>query len=554
MLYSGISAARRARWHRRAGEVIEAAAGEDPSGEHLRELAHHWTEATRPQDVDKAIDYARRAGDLAYDALASGEARRWYQRALDLLDAQHPDDARTRAAILARIGTAAQEDNDTALGRELLIEAGRLARAAGDDATVVRAAAGLRRGRYGGLAQQVGTFDAEAVALLEAALDTLGEDAPERAQLLSLLAIELDWHDTDRAFASMLESRALVRRLDDPTTMAVLLSNAYQRHPDDFDDGRAFVEEATATLQGSADPTLHWNLLYSGFLLALDVGDRDRFDATQAGFEWYRDSGVGSTLWTDRLGVMVNLVQGAFIRGDLEEAASHSDASLQLALDAGQPEALAFYGGQMRMLRTAQGRFDEIVDMLRQVAADNVGVPAFRAGFAAGLCSIGEDEEAAAVIADDLADGFASVPRNGSWIATLVLGAEVVAHLGLEEPAAALYDLLAPYSGRMAMTGITIYESVDHFLGLLAVTLGRYDDAVGHFAAAQAIHDGFRAPYFQARTALAWASALVARDADGDRAEARRLLDDALRHCDGRGFALVEERARALSSSLAPDV
>ena len=58
-LYEGMSAARRARIHRRVGEALEADADRDRN---LVALAHHFTRAASAEDVDKAITYACRAG------------------------------------------------------------------------------------------------------------------------------------------------------------------------------------------------------------------------------------------------------------------------------------------------------------------------------------------------------------------------------------------------------------------------------------------------------------------------------------------------------------
>jgi predicted ATPase len=61
-LYEELSAARRARMHRRVGEALEELTGANP-GARIDELAHHWLAATQVSDQTKAIGYARQAGD-----------------------------------------------------------------------------------------------------------------------------------------------------------------------------------------------------------------------------------------------------------------------------------------------------------------------------------------------------------------------------------------------------------------------------------------------------------------------------------------------------------
>ena len=76
---------RRGQLHRRAGEALEGLYERDPEP-HLAELAYHFFEAAPGGDVEKALDYARRAGARALELLAYEEAARFYQLALQALD------------------------------------------------------------------------------------------------------------------------------------------------------------------------------------------------------------------------------------------------------------------------------------------------------------------------------------------------------------------------------------------------------------------------------------------------------------------------------------
>ena len=90
-LYGGLGRGERVRLHRRAAEALEDlyCADLDP---HLAELAHHSFEAALGGDPDKAIEYARRAGDQAAAALAYEEAARLYQMGLEALELNAPAD------------------------------------------------------------------------------------------------------------------------------------------------------------------------------------------------------------------------------------------------------------------------------------------------------------------------------------------------------------------------------------------------------------------------------------------------------------------------------
>jgi tetratricopeptide (TPR) repeat protein/predicted Ser/Thr protein kinase len=92
-LYSELSAARRVRLHRRVADVLEKRmhAGHEP----LADLAYHYGQAASAGDVEKAVTYAVRAGEVASARFAAEEAARFYGMALNAL-AFLPDDAAVR--------------------------------------------------------------------------------------------------------------------------------------------------------------------------------------------------------------------------------------------------------------------------------------------------------------------------------------------------------------------------------------------------------------------------------------------------------------------------
>jgi tetratricopeptide (TPR) repeat protein len=84
-LYGELSSSRRLRLHQRVGEAIERLT-HGRANPPLADLAYHFFQAAPAGSVDKAIDYATRAGDRAADALASEEASRFYDMALQSLE------------------------------------------------------------------------------------------------------------------------------------------------------------------------------------------------------------------------------------------------------------------------------------------------------------------------------------------------------------------------------------------------------------------------------------------------------------------------------------
>jgi tetratricopeptide (TPR) repeat protein len=84
-LYGELNSPRRVRLHRRVADAIERLAQDMPNPP-VAELAYHFSQAASTGTVDKAIDYATRAGDRAADGLAHEEAARLFELALHSLE------------------------------------------------------------------------------------------------------------------------------------------------------------------------------------------------------------------------------------------------------------------------------------------------------------------------------------------------------------------------------------------------------------------------------------------------------------------------------------
>src|SRR6266852_3590277 len=84
-LYSELSSPRRVRLHRRVADAIERLTQDMPNPP-LAELAYHFSHAASAGAVDKAVDYATRAGDRAADGLAHEQAARLFDLALHSLE------------------------------------------------------------------------------------------------------------------------------------------------------------------------------------------------------------------------------------------------------------------------------------------------------------------------------------------------------------------------------------------------------------------------------------------------------------------------------------
>ena len=100
-----------------------------------------------------------------------------------------------------------------------------------------------------------------------------------------------------------------------------------------------------------------------------------------------------------------------------------------------------------------------------------------------------------------------------------------------------------PWRELVVWNGSNGYGAAEHWLGLLAATLGSHDRARAHFAAASALHEREGLWGWEARNLVhAARSRLAAGDPAGARATAERALDLAEAH----GHEAAARQARAV--------
>jgi len=110
-----------------------------------------------------------------------------------------------------------------------------------------------------------------------------------------------------------------------------------------------------------------------------------------------------------------------------------------------------------------------------------------------------------------------------------------------------LHRILLPHAKRnVVVVNAAVNGSVERFLGLLAATLGRYDDAARHFEAAIDFDRRLGARPLLARAQVEYARTLLDRGAPGDRESALKLANQALGVSQELGMKLVTERALAV--------
>ena len=244
--------------------------------------------------------------------------------------------------------------------------------------------------------------------------------------------------------------------------------------------------------------------------------------------------------WTRCVQALRALLAGRF--ADAERLAGEA-FSLAPALE--NVVAPQFFGIHLFYVRREQDRAAELAPQIAVLGEEHAFLPSWRYGLAFVRFVVGEREAAARGLAALGTERFTDLPRDGNWLQAMVNLAEVARGVDDADNAKHLYDLLRPYGARAAVIGSAVcLGSVERYLGMLAVTLGRLDAAAGHFEAALAAHVRLDAPVFRAHTAFAYARLLRRRAKPGDAERAAVLLADAHATAEALGMAALLREMR----------
>lgn len=537
-LYDELSLIRRVQGHRLVAEAIEAVHGGDVE-EMLGELAHHWGQAAAGGDIDKAVEYARRAGDRAVEQHAVDEGVLHYDRALELLDAAgEPDDSARRIELLIRAGEA-QRLAGSAEHRRTLLRAGELAARSGDGVAMARAALANSRGWWSLGAE----IDADRVEALTAALDALDPaEAALRARLLATLAAELTFGDEEgRRFDLADEALEAARALGDPRVLAdVLVRWVIARWtPDTLDRRRAAAQEIQGLARELGDPyQLCMGAVWDANS-ASETGDIEAFDRALETMQVLSAQIKQPTLrW-----MTAYLESRALLRrGDLEGAEQRAAEGANLGAEAGQLDAFQFYVVQTYAIRLEQGRSEELLPV-GAAEARRTGYLPWRAVWVNGLAEDGHVDDARRELEPLLEGGHIRMSFDQVYLHAVALIADTAFILEHDVAASPAYEALAPYRDQLIDFGLWSAGAVEHFLAVAAATVGRHDDADAHFAAAVERHRRLGMPLHLSRSEARWGEALLRR---GESERARELLSSARERAAGLGQGAVERRAARL--------
>src|SRR5262245_6757968 len=529
-----LSLTRRARLHARIAESLEELY-RDEVETHAAELAHHFGEAEAVLGADKLVRYSLIAGESALAAHAPEQALAHFQRALAAKGDQPMDDGHAELLFglgRAQLATLPTHQLDPAIGSlrrafDYFAEAGKLREA------VAVAAHPLP------LSLRFGYTDA--AELSARALTLVSQDSHEAGALLATHGwfsgfIEADYDDAQRAFQKAL---SIADRDDDAVFKRRTLHNAafidafHLRWRECLAKGLPAVELARHAGDPGTEIPARRAVAFS--LVATGEREQGRFhtSAALAHAEQLHESWwLTSTSFSNELLCLYE--------GDWRTAREMSE--LGLAAGPRDPRHL----GLRAALEYELGNQDEgatYLARLREVA-ESVTPPGPIADYvflSLTIPLVGRTGSAVKLdVAEAAAERLLALPRLAPALRLYASsGLAMIAVQRSDGDAAALqYRVLEAQRGTASFF---VPLTFDRLLGQLALTFGRIEAAVAHFADGLAFRHraGYRPEY--AWTASDYADALLRSDAE-DSEKVCALHEEALAIACELGMRPLEER------------
>jgi tetratricopeptide (TPR) repeat protein/tRNA A-37 threonylcarbamoyl transferase component Bud32 len=544
-----VNTARRTRMHAHIARALERLYQGREVEHHLAELARHFLAAGRAADPDRAIDYSVRAGRRSLEQLAYEEAARHFEAAVKVLenkDAPSPPPDQSRLCeLLQNLGEAQRRAGQPA-SLETFQRAFEVARnvggvGAGDQMALAAIA-------FEWLTWSINKPDVNSVLLCKEALLALPADRDAlRAKLLAAQARALkDLGFTDQAAGLAREAVELARQVRDPSTLCYVLESVLHMSsgPAHIGERLSYAVECLEAARAAGDlekrmfGTTRWiyALFEAGEIAGVDRAMEElesvvrqirqpQYTYVQAGFVTMR----------------------ALLEGRFTEAEQLTLQALTLGQRLQSQSAEGIFGMQMFLLRREQGRLHEVAPIVEMFVKQHSGT-AFKPGLALMYAELGLMDKARAVFEELAVNEFARIQQDALWAASITFLVEVCAALGDRDDevlnwAEALYRLLSPYATYAVVAGEwASFGAGSRFLGQLAATMGRWQEAESHFDHALAMNAAMGAKPWLAHTQFQYARMLLERSTASDIERAKTLLDESETIARQLGMRSLETR------------
>jgi len=543
-LYEEIETSERALIHRRVAEALEQMQGMNPSS-NLAKIAYHHAEGASPEEFEKAIGFARQAGERAVEQLAWEEASTHFREGLKLLEKREARTADERCQLLLATAQSERRAGNLTRAREACTIAAELARKFELPEILGRAALGVQT-PFDILSGSVDTVE---VSLLEDALRFHTDpQSLTRARLLGRLATAKYWSDdSELCLALTEEAISIARNSGDPSALSeALAAQQYVYSRPRFMNRQLDLENEIARLAYESGDQ---NLIFLALLFRSEELLM-RGDAPGMNRDLSELARVAEELRQPPEREFMKIIQATrlLIEGRVTESAAIATEALNLGALGGDlsyqlTRTLQRYGvlHEQQKLEILEGEIRHLAETLRP------GSMWFCA--LANLCGqIGKEEEARNLFDSLAAQDFSAVGSDFVWMVSIHHLAETCVRMRDAKHAAVLYRQLLPHDGRfVAFSWIAFYGPVSRHLALLAATAGQNRDAIDHFEAAIHSCQTLGARLWSARVRCDYARFLMERSQPGDAEKALELKKLATSEANNLDSPMLKAEAQSIT-------
>jgi tetratricopeptide (TPR) repeat protein len=497
-------------------------------------IARHYTEGRRD---DLAFPFWMRAGEKALEQSANYEATDHFSNALAIAERLPEGPERSTETLRARLRLCRFKAATTHF-----LMAAEQTREANDVASFLRVAFGYDAAQFlSGM-----PLDQSIAFLTEAESKIALDDDVQRCQILSRLArAHLLVGDVENSETLYRRGTELARRLDDRRSLFTLFANRFfvPRQVASLTDAQSLLSEASELVELSRsinDDEVKGRAISFDAYVAAELGDRARLNRSIAELGEIGD--VRQRLhiqWISRHGAAML----AILDGNFAAAEDFARESLRLGRLTVDDQADGVYGIQMFSIRREQGRLAEVAPVVKRLIDEKPNEKTWLPGFALIAASLGFEEPARRRLRKLSETGF-DFPFDAKRSASLSYVAETAVLVEDTDAAERLYELMSVYRLMTVTAGIVTvcYGAASRYLGMLAATVGEFDEARAHFEHALELNERIGARPWLAHTKAQYALLLRRRGRRGDSERAETLANEAWEIAAELDMALLKRR------------
>ncbi len=546
VLLEGLSARETSRLHLAVAEALER---RHPVGDGVprSDVVHHFLSAIPFGDTGKAVDYAHRSALAAAQVCAHADAATLLRRALAVLDLSEDPHHPLRCELLLGLAECERLSADHRFS-EHLSEAVAIAREHGFGEVLAEA------GRHMSFAPGFVALP-NARDTLEAAERALSPDsAALRADVLAHLAWTAPYcWDAQRAASTVARAEGLARESNSPDALAFALSaKFYFANGPDTQELAQSISNQIHLLYANKPPHIraYWAAAgeFTRIVVSLQHADMAAVERSITALgAAARDLKHAELEWHHQRACVIQRMNRGQFEGAKAALRELQDRAERLQLFSPQGVRAVDWG---ILLRETE---DRAAGVLREetIVLQESDCPYRWARKVRSLAELGATERARAALLDLPIESLGRLPRDRDYLATLAhLSVASIATRSLGH-AEALYSLLSPYPHfHAADLSLHCDGSVSHFLGTLARSLGRSDEAVRHLEDALARNERAGFAPRAAHSAYELACTLAETASPKGARRVRELFTSVLEATCRMGMSplarSVEERLRSL--------